>query len=135
MSAKRVPLHAFLDAGVPDSVGRALLASGHQVTFHRDVLPEKTPDQVVAATALNSSAVLVAIDKDMKQIAQRYGMTPQNDRFERLSVISFCCTEVAAAKRLEHAMPFVEFEWAFALAKAGRRMWIDIGLHYLKTNR
>ena len=135
MSAKRVSLRTLLDAGVPDSVGRILLECGHHVTLHRQVLPEKTPDQVVATTALQSSAILVAIDKDMKQIAQRYGMTPQNDRFKRLSIIRLCCTEVLAAKRLKHAMPFVEFEWAFALAKAGRRMWIDIGSHHLTTNR
>lgn len=49
---------------------------------------------VVAATALANDAILVAIDKDMKQIAQRYGMTPRNTRFERLSLIQICCDEI-----------------------------------------
>lgn len=135
MNQSTVKLRAFLDAGVPDSVGRVLSASGHEAIYHRDVLPDKTPDTVVAATALANDAILVAIDKDMKQIAQRYGMTARNDRFGQLSLIRLCCDEVLASKRIEHAMSFVELEWAFKLEKAARRMWVEIGPHHLKTNR
>lgn len=135
MSQSAVKFRAFLDAGVPDSVARVLSASGHQAIYHRDVLPDKTPDLVVAATSLANDAILVAIDKDMKQIAQRYGMTARNDRFRQLSLIRLCCDEVLASKRIEHAMSFVEFEWAFKLEKAARRMWVEIGPHHLKTNR
>jgi len=130
-----VRFRAFLDAGVPDSVGRVLLECGHEPIYHRDALPDRTPDAVVAATALANNAILVAIDKDMKQIAQRYGMTPRNNRFDRLSLIRICCDEVMASKRVEHAMSFLELEWAFRSEKAARRMWIEIGPHYLKTNR
>ena len=135
MSQIGVKFGAFLDASVPDSVGQVLSAAGHGTIYHREALPEKTPDTVVAATALANNAILVAIDKDMKQIAQRYGMTPRNTRFERLSLIQICCDEVLASKRVEHAMSFLEFEWAFKLEKAARRMWVEIGPHVLKTNR
>jgi predicted nuclease of predicted toxin-antitoxin system len=126
---------AFLDAGVPDSVGRVLTAFGHSPIYHRDALSDRPPDTVVATTALANDAILVAIDKDMKQIAQRYGMTPRNTRFERLSLIQICCDEVLASKRIEHAMSFLEHEWAFKLEKSARRMWVEIGPHNLKTNR
>jgi len=84
LSQTGVKFRTFLDAGVPDSVGQVLSAAGHDTIYHRESLPEKTPDTVVAATALANNAILVAIDRDMKQIAQRYGMTPRNTRFERL---------------------------------------------------
>jgi len=93
-------IRALLDAGVPDSVGAVLEEHGHMVIYHRNVLPEKTPDVVVAATALENEAVLVAIDNDMKQLAQRYGMTARGDKFARLSIIRLCCNETMAAQRL-----------------------------------
>ena len=71
----------------------------------------------------------------MKQIAQRYGVTARGDRFARLNLLTLCCSETVAAKRLEHAMSFVEHEWAINQEKAARRMWVDIGAHFLKTNR
>lgn len=116
-------------------MGAVLIEGGHDVIFYRDILPEGTPDLVVAATALENNAILVAIDNDMKRIARRYGMTTQEDRFARLSLIHVCCDEVMASKRLKQAISFVELEWAFSQEKAARRMWVDIGPHFLKTNR
>jgi len=126
---------ALLDAGVPDYVGAVLEERGHIVIYHRNVLPEKTTDLVVAATALANDAVLVAIDNDMKQLAQRYGMTARADKFARLSIIRLCCNETLAAQRLRHAMTFVEHEWAIAEEKAARRMWVEIRQHDLRTYR
>lgn len=103
--------------------------------FHRDVLLDKTPDIVVAETALRNDAILIAVDNDMKAIAQRYGMTPRGDRLDRLSMIRICCGEVIAAKRVVQAMSLIEHEWRFALQRSARRMWIDIALHYLRSNR
>lgn len=88
-------------------------------------MPEKTPDPVVAATAMANSAILVAIDKDMKRIAQRYGATPTNDRFAKLSLIRLCCEEGLAAKRLLHALSFVEHEWIISQQKTARCMWVE----------
>lgn len=125
----------FLDASVPDSVGKVFAECGHEVIYHRDVLPERTPDQVVAATALANNAILVAIDHDMKQMTQRYGMTPRGDRFARLNLIRLCCDEVLAAKRLRQAMTLIEHEWVISQEKSARRMWIDIAAHSLRSNR
>jgi len=131
----KLRFRALLDAGVPDSVGTVLEERGHGVIYHRNVLPEKTPDLVVAATALENAAVLVAIDNDMKQLAQRYGITARGDKFARLSIIRLCCNETLAAQRLRHAMTFVEHEWGIAEAKTARRMWIEIRQHDLRTYR
>ncbi|MER8749279.1 DUF5615 family PIN-like protein [Mesorhizobium sp. M1050] len=135
MSKKKPTLRTFLDAGVPDSVGRKLEEFGHTVIYHRNALPERTPDDVVCITAMENDAILVAIDGDMKQLAKRYGVTPKGDKFDKLSIIRLCCNEVLAAKRLEQALPLIEVEWEYATVKTARRMWIDIFPHAIQTNR
>ena len=135
MSTEPIRLRMLLDAGVPDSMGNVLAESGHEVIFYRDVLPERTPDLVVARTALENGAVLVAIDNDMRNIAKKYGVAAQKGRFAQLSLIHICCDEVMASKRLKQAISFIELEWAISTEHAARRMWVDIGPHFLKTNR
>ena len=126
----------FLDAGVPDAVARAAEDHGHEVIKYRDALVEAVKDDVVAATALASEAVLVAIDGDMSQIARRYGKKlMEDDRFKRLSLVHLRCPEVRAAGRLDQAISLIEHEWAFCKRKTSRRMWIEIGSHHLRTNR
>lgn len=126
----------LLDAGVPDSVGRAMETAGHIVIYHREVLPPKTPDEVVCLTALENKAILVAVDGDMKQFAKRYGQAGKpKQRFHDLSVILICCNEVIASKRIAQTMSLIEHEWMFAQAKKARRLWIDIASHSIKSNR
>lgn len=135
MSTEPIRLRTLLDAGAPDSVGHVLAEGGHEVIFYRDVLPERTPDLVVARTAIENDAVLVAIDNDMRNIAKRYGVAAQKGRFAQLSLIHICCDEVMASKRLRQAMSFIELEWTVRNGRAARRMWVDSGPHFLKTNR
>lgn len=135
MTKRSAPFRTLLDAGVPDSVGHVISARGYKVIFHREVLGDKTADEVVCATALANGAILVAVDGDMKRLAQQYGVTPKGERFNRLNIIRLCCNEVLAAKRLEQAMPLVELEWRFSKGLAARRMWVDIAPHYIRTNR
>jgi predicted nuclease of predicted toxin-antitoxin system len=134
LSSDRPRLRTFLDTGVPDSVGEVLSKHNHEVIFHRDVLPEKTVDAVVCATALAHEAILVGIDKDMKQFPRRFGISQNSDRFNRLSIIRLCCNEVLAAKRLDQAMT-VEHEWNVSAEKVARRLWVDVAPHFLRSNR
>lgn len=103
--------------------------------LHREILPEGASDTQVAATALANGAILVALDHDMRQLAQRYGVSQGTDRFARLNLIRIGCSEIQAAKRVEQAMTLIEHEWVISLEKAARRMWVDIGAHSLRTNR
>jgi predicted nuclease of predicted toxin-antitoxin system len=66
----------LLDEGAPDSVGRVFAQRGHTVIYHREVLPQGAPDEVVCAAALTNDAILIAVDGDMKRLAKRYGTTP-----------------------------------------------------------
>jgi predicted nuclease of predicted toxin-antitoxin system len=135
LKAARLILRTFLDAGVPDSIAEVFQKHGHIAILHREALPEKSTDSVVCATALANDAILVAIDGDMKTIAKRFGISHGSDRFARLSIIRLCCNEVMAAKRLEQAMSFIEHEWAVSEEKAARKLWIEIGPHFLRSNR
>jgi predicted nuclease of predicted toxin-antitoxin system len=135
LTAAGTPFRALLDAGVPVSVGKVINAAGFEVLFHRDVLPEKTPDEVVCITAEENQAVLIAVDHDMKQMAKQYGVTPAGNKHSTLNIIRICCGEVMAAARIDQAIPLIMLEWEFCCAKTARRMWVDVGQHYLKTHR
>lgn len=134
MSARAKTLRTLLDAGVPDSVGDVLRTAGHEVILHREVLPDKTHDDVVCATALQNEAILIAQDGDMKAMTKRYG-APSSPRFEKLNLIRLCCEGPLASARLEQSLDLVTLEWAFTLAKPSRRLWIDICPHFIRTNR
>ena len=62
-------------------------------------------------------------------------MSTELIRFAQLNLIHICCDEVMVSKRLKQAMTFIELEWAVSNEHAARRMWVDIGAHFLKTNR
>jgi hypothetical protein len=88
-----------------------------------------------ATTGSANMRVLVAIDGDMKQLAKRFGISSGSERFKRLSILRLCCNEVLAAKRLQQAMTLIEHEWNISKEKAARRLWVDIGPHFLRSNR
>lgn len=134
MSERKLHLRTLLDAGVPDSVGHVFSSHGHIVIHYRDVLIDGAKDEVVCATALENSAILVAVDGDMKRLPKRYG-APQAERFNGLSIIRLCCNETLASKRLDQAMSLIEHEWQYREAKAARRLWVEIGPHSIRTHR
>nr|WP_180882935.1 hypothetical protein [Mesorhizobium loti] len=95
----------------------------------------RTSDEIVCITAVVSAAVLVAIDHDMKQLARQYGVTPARDKHKTLNIIRVCCNEVIAAGRVAQALPLILLEWDFCCAKTARRMWVDVGPHFIKPPR
>lgn len=131
----RNPLRVFLDAGAPESVGHVFAQRGHTVIYHREILPERSPDDIVCAAALANDAILIAVDGDMKRLAKRYGSTPTSARFARLNLIRIGCNGALTAQRVDQAMSLIEHEWAFSEAKTARRLWIDIGPHLIRTHR
>jgi predicted nuclease of predicted toxin-antitoxin system len=92
-------------------------------------------DRLVVATAILNKAVLVAVDGDMRRMVRRFGAPGNSEKYYGLNLISICCNEVLAAKRLTQAMSFIEREWRFACEKTARRMWVDIEPHKLITYR
>ena len=116
-------------------MGAVFSKRGHTVILHREVLVEATPDEVVCAAALVNDAILVALDNDMARIVKRYGNTPGDTRFARLSLIRIGCNGILGAQRTEQAMGLIEHEWTFCKEKAARRMWIDVAPHFIRTHR
>ena len=105
------------------------------VIQHSDTLASGDSDEQVAAAAIVNGAMLIAVDRGMRRLARRFGSPKGGGRFDRLHLISVTCNEVLAAKRLEHALSFIEHEWQVACAKLARRLWIDIGPHHLTSYR
>ena len=129
------PLRVLLDESTPDPIGRAFSRHNHIVIYHREVLAPGVPDAVVCAAALANDAILVAVDADMKRLAHRYGTAPGSARFDRLHLIRIGCSGVLAAKRTEQAMSLLVHEWEFTRLKVARRLWVEIGPHFIRTFR
>ena len=92
-----------------------------------------TPDPLVARTAQANNAILVAYDRDMRKLARRHGVG--GGRFARLSLIHLQCPEPTAASRIEDAMSFIEHEWRVSPTPDARRLYVEIGTGFLRTNR
>lgn len=133
MSNQSSPLRFFLDASVPDSVGRELASAGHEVIYHREALSDGAKDPVVCQTAIANSAILVAVDADMKHLSKRFGKS--DDRFTKLDLLMCSCSAALASKRVVQAISLVEHEWQISQAKAARRLWVEITNHHILTYR
>jgi predicted nuclease of predicted toxin-antitoxin system len=133
LNGKSIQLRVLLDEGVPSDVAKAFAANGHEVIPFEEAVKRGAEDLLVCAAAEANNAILVAFDKDMSQIARRLGIS--GSRFKKLSLIKLGCSEPLAAKRLAQAMSFIEHEWAVADTKAGRRLFVEIGTHVLRSWR
>ncbi|RWM28482.1 DUF5615 family PIN-like protein [Mesorhizobium sp.] len=133
MRAPAAHLVFLLDASAPESVALAIEKVGHKAIRHNDVLAEGATDIVVCETALANGAILIAVDKDMKQLTKRFN--PDQERFKKLSMIQIACNAVMASKRLEQALSMIEHEWAVSQKKAASRLWFEITNHRLTTYR
>jgi predicted nuclease of predicted toxin-antitoxin system len=116
----RPTLRLFLDEGVPDSVGHAFLEAGHEVHFLNRTLARGSSDQLVCAIADINNAILVALDGDMRRIAQGHGVG--SGRYLRLGLIKLSCFEPDAPVRVRAAMSLIEHEWMFTEGAEGRRI-------------
>lgn len=135
MTNGRKKLRILLDEGTPVSAAETFLKRGHEVIYHSDVLESGANDNMVVLAAIMNNAALVAVDADMKRIVRRFGAPNSSERYAKLNLIFLNCNEVLAVKRVAHAMSFIEHEWSVTYEKTSRRMWVDIGAHFLRTYR
>jgi predicted nuclease of predicted toxin-antitoxin system len=133
VTASRPSLRLFLDEGVPDSVGHAFLEAGHQVGFLNKTIARGSSDHLVCAIADINNAILVALDGDMKRIAQGYGVGSR--RFLRLGLIKLSCFEPDAARRVRAAMSLIEHEWTVTAGSEGRRIFVEISDTVIRSFR
>jgi Domain of unknown function (DUF5615) len=123
----------LLDEGTPAQLAEPFRLRNHGVIMFGEVLSASAKDSVVAATAIQNNAVLIAVDRDMRQLAKRWGNAEDGGRYKQLHLIFIGCNAVLAPKRTEYAMSFIEHEWAIACQKAARRMWVTIMPHYISS--
>jgi predicted nuclease of predicted toxin-antitoxin system len=126
-------LRFFLDEGVPDSVARTLRDAGHEAILLRESgIQRGSPDQLVCAYAEVTEAILVALDADMKKLAQGHGAGA--GRFKRLNLVKLSCPEPQAAKRVREALSLILHEWNLGEPRE-RRLHIEIGISVIRTFR
>jgi len=130
---QRPILRIFTDEGVPDSVGDGFAASGHYVIRLREAVATGSPDPLVCAAAEANDAILVALDGDMRALAQRRGIGQR--RFRTLSLIKISCKVTRASERVKAAMSLIEHEWLHSADHADRRLFIEIGSDVIRTFR
>ncbi len=127
------PISFFIDNCVPDSVGRALKAAGHQVVNLREVIAPDSPDQVVATLCDQNGLVLVSLDKDFDELHKRAGVSRR--RFRKLRRIKIACDEPSAARRVQLALSLIEHEVVVADQRPDKRMIVEIGHTRITTVR
>jgi predicted nuclease of predicted toxin-antitoxin system len=103
------------------------------VLLLRRVIATGSVDPLVWQAATLNNAILVAIDGDMKQAAKDYGIG--KNIYAKTSLIKLSCREPKAAERVVAAMALVMNEWETAPPERQRRIFIEIGDRYIKTNR
>lgn len=123
----------FLDEGVPKSVGVCFEDRGHEVIYFSDAAEPGSPDPLIATISMENDAILVALDGDMRKLAQQRGIGQR--RYRRLSLIKFSCRETIAAGRAAAAMSLIEHEWALVGSPSSRRLFIEIGNGFIRTFR
>lgn len=133
MTSTDVALKFFIDQCVPDSAGKAFRDHGHEVMLLREHLAIDSRDDLVAALAEREGAILVTMDKDFNKIAKRFGVGRQ--RFRTLSRITLACKESRACERASAAMSLIEHEWHLCQKGTDRRLFLEIGDSYIRTNR
>jgi len=126
LNAKRQALRFMLDEGVPDSVGEIFEKAGHEVIYlnKSQVIMRGSPDPLVVQAAVANEAILVALDGDMRKIAQGHGVG--KNRYRMLSLIKLSCFEPDAAGRVKSMMSLIEHEWDAGATDSGRRLHIEI---------
>lgn len=124
-----------MDEGAPAAIADSFEAAGHRAIRFSEALEAGSKDDVVCAAAILNKAALIAVDKDMNHFKKRFGQPEGGGKFARVHLIHFSCGGVLAVKRAEHVMSFIEHEWRFVCEKAARSMWLDIGAHYVRSNR
>lgn len=110
-----------------------MAAAGHEVLYLRDTMATGSPDQLVCAVSEANDCILVALDGDMKQLAQRHGVG--NRRFKKLSLLKLSCRETRAAQRVQAALSLIEHEWQYGHDNLDRRMFVEIGNDVIRTVR
>lgn len=127
-------MHFVLDENVAKSVAMALERKGYEVRSILDYLAEGSPDELVADTAEKLGAVLISHDGDFKQIAPRVP-DGQKTRFKKLSRIHLRVVEFNAASRIEFVFDFIEGEFSAARSRRDKRLHIQIGESYIRSER
>lgn len=122
----RGPIPFFTDEDVADSVGRAIVSAGHDLTRLRDVMLRGSADPVVAAACREGGFVLVTHNYRHFRKHSRELETTQKS-LDRLSRVELECSQVIAARRFDDELLLIELEWERQGGSTNPGMRVTIG--------
>jgi hypothetical protein len=133
--APRRKIHFFTDNDVPNSVGEAISAMGHQLTRLRDVMLDSSPDEIVASACRDRRLVLVTHNvRDFRRIV-REQLAESKAAVGALHRIELECDQARAAQRFAEEMPHILADWARFEADPACELRVTIGNHFVRLNR
>jgi predicted nuclease of predicted toxin-antitoxin system len=114
------------DQNVPESVVQFFLERGDEVRRARDLMLAEAPDEVLAAVADKTEAVILTWDKDLRSLASKMPRGTRT-RFRKLGRISFQCNESQGRNRLEQLSELLDFAFQQAQRRKDPRFMVMIG--------
>ena len=100
--------------------------------FLDEAIRRGSSDPLVCKAAEQNDAILVACDRDMRQLAKRNGIA--QGRFKKLSLL-LIENPPTAVPRLKEAMSPIEHEWKVSQRKQARRMHVSVSKSVIRTHR
>ena len=124
------------DESIPDPFGDLLEDRGYIVHRARDLVMPGTPDAVIARLSDERGSILVINDRHYRGTfspltRSRISLT----RLRRLHRIGMRGREIHMARRMGELLTAIEFEYARFQERADKRMYLEIGDSYWRSNR
>ncbi|HYM15214.1 MAG TPA: DUF5615 family PIN-like protein [Dehalococcoidia bacterium] len=127
-------MRLLIDENVPDSVSEFFRERGHEVQLVRDLFPNGTPDEVIAAMGDKLEVIVVTWDRDYRRLASR-APSGTRSRFRKLGRIVFRCNESRGRRRLQELIETIEFEYQQVQSRRDKRLIVEISETTVRIDR
>ena len=105
------------DEHIPNSAVAFLMQRGHEVRRTKDILGERTRDEISAAYGNPISGVIVTRDGDFARLQRKY---------LRLGLIHLRCRDTEIAARLRQLIDLIEFEYDLGQNIEGSQFYVTV---------
>lgn len=114
----------FLDEGAPAGIADTLEEAGFTVIRFHEAASPGDADPIVAQIAMANEAVLVAVDRDMRELAKGAGVS--KSRYKTLNLLHFRSKAAIALGRVDEALPYIRLRLDLTTKTKERRLWVEV---------